>query len=65
MRQKDPEKKEKMKQSRHEKIAELIEEYEIETQEELADKPRPPYPGISVRCSFIRCRQKTAGRSMR
>ncbi len=29
-----------MKQSRHEKIAELIEEYEIETQEELADKLR-------------------------
>lgn len=29
-----------MKQSRHEKIAELIGEYEIETQEELADKLR-------------------------
>lgn len=27
-----------MKQSRHEKIAELVEEFEIETQEELADK---------------------------
>lgn len=29
-----------MKQSRHEKIVELIESYEIETQEELADKLR-------------------------
>ena len=29
-----------MKKSRHQKIKELIEQYEIETQEELADKLR-------------------------
>lgn len=35
-----------MKQSRHQKIAELIDEYEIETQEELADRLREA--GFSV-----------------
>lgn len=44
-----------MKKSRHQKIKELVEQFEIETQEELADKlkkpdtqsPRQRYPGIS------------------
>ena len=44
-----------MKLERHSKIVELIGKYEIETQEELADRlkkagfrvTRPPYPGIS------------------
>lgn len=31
---------ERMKKSRHQKIKELVEEYEIETQEELADRLR-------------------------
>ena len=37
-----------MKKSRHQKIKELIEQFEIETQEELADKLREAgYPGHS------------------
>lgn len=60
-----------MKQSRHEKIVELIENSEIETQEELADRLReagftvtqPPFPGISGSCIYPRSRRETAGRN--
>ena len=52
-----------MKVNRHAKIVELINKYQIETQDELAEYLNEA--GFKVTQATVRFRQKTAGRNMR